>query len=86
MELPPRLQNLFERFEWRSKQLVRAVQSVVLSVLLFLVYFIGIGLTRILMSVFSRRHLKMFATPKKESYWLDAEGYTADSEQLLRQI
>ena len=63
---------------------VRAVQKVVLTVSLFVVYFLGVGLTRLLAMAFDRRLVR--GTPVgRDTYWLDARGYDPDPGQAARQ-
>jgi len=84
--VPQSTLDSWERFKLQSQRLGRAVQQVVVTVLLFLLYTIGFGITRVSASVFGRRHLKLYDSPLKEdSYWRDAEGYEPEMEQLLRQ-
>lgn len=86
MDLPPAVLLAFERFKWRSRQLGRGVQRVVVTVLLCLLYIFGLGLTRLVASMFFRSHLKMLDGPAQDSYWWDVEGYTSDPDQLLTQF
>jgi len=86
LDLPPAVLLAFERFKWRSRQLGRGVQGVVVTVLLLLLYVFGLGLTRLLASMFFRSHLEMMDGPALDSYWLDVEGYTSDPDQLLTQF
>ena len=83
MDLPAPIERLYERIKQVSTTVGRAVQRAVLSVLLFLLYYIGFGLTRLTAMAFARRYLKMFEGPSDaETYWLDAEGYKPDDREL----
>lgn len=65
----------------------RALQSAAVAVGLFFLYLVGVGLTRLMMSVFFRRHLQLYKNdPQLESYWKTAENYEADEARLLKQI
>ncbi len=76
-----------ERFRAASARLGQRVQHVVVSTLLFFVYFLGLGLTRLMAAVFAKKFLTLYKTPPdSESCWTDAEGYDADPQKLLRQM
>ena len=84
--IPEPIAEAFERFKLRSQELGRRVQQVVVTALLFALYFLGFGLTRALVTIFGRRYLRLYHAPLEgDSYWRDAEGYDADPERLLRQ-
>jgi hypothetical protein len=65
-------------------RLFRAVQKILLAVLLAVIYFFGFGLTLALGALFNRKII--FARRKnKGSSWVRAEGYQPDLEDCLRQ-
>ncbi len=78
--------SLFERFRDRSQALGQGVQQVVVTVLLVLVYLVGLGVTRVLATVFYRKGLQRFVAGDQPSYWVDAEGYESDPTRLLKQF
>jgi len=87
MRIPDAVQRAWERFRFRSRKVGAAVQTVVVTVLLFFVYVLGLGLTRLVASVFARRHLAPFGPgDARESYWLPAEGYDASETNLGKQV
>ena len=59
------------------RTLVTAVQGVVLAVSLVFLYFVGIGVTWVLVHLFQRRTLQR-DPPGLDTYWKPAEGYGAD--------
>jgi hypothetical protein len=59
-----------------------AVQQGVLWFLLVNLYIFGLGLTRITAVVFGRRYLTLYSSEPADTYWQDAEGYTADRDRL----
>ena len=64
--------------------IIAAVQKVFLAVALFIVYFVGIGLTWVPVTLFNRGVFRR--TPQdRESFWVDAEGYDVDLESARRQ-
>ncbi len=81
-----RLSLAFERFKEGSRALGRRVQQVVVTVLLVGLYVVGLGATRVLATVFFRRGLGLYASEDRPTYWLDAEGYDGDRDQLLKQF
>jgi cytochrome c biogenesis protein CcdA len=64
--------------------IVRVVQAVLLAVLLFLVYVVGVGLTVLAAALFDRRLLRG-QRRDDESFWVDARGYEARVENVARQ-
>ena len=77
--------KLIERFKQFQRRLVRVIQWVLLCISLFLLYFVGFGITRVVMALVARK--KLFNRRKKglESYWRDAKGYQPDAASLTRQ-
>lgn len=87
MDMPDSLTRAFERFKDGSQRLGRWVQHVVLMVLLFALYSVGFGLTRLLAVVFYRRYLTLFEGPTDaQSYWIEAKGYSSDPDNLRVQF
>jgi hypothetical protein len=84
MEMPDALVRFGEGFVDRSQRLGRWVQRGVLAVLLFVLYYVGFGITRVFATVFGRRYLKLLDGPKpdQDSYWLEAEGYGPSADEL----
>ena len=66
------------------KAVITAAQRVVMSVALFLVYFVGVGLTWLVVMLFNRKALRR--TPADApSFWVDAQGYDVDQQSGRRQ-
>jgi hypothetical protein len=65
-------------------KIVRAIQLAVIAVCLTLVYFLGFGITALVMLVF-KRALLTGSRKRDASFWVRAEGYDADSEESLRE-
>jgi len=73
------VRQYWERFRWWSQRLGRSIQTLVITVLLFLVYVFGFGATRLGAALFFRRYLKLYACDSsKDSLWVDTEGYEMD--------
>jgi len=70
-----------------QRRLIRGVQVVLLNVTLFLLYYIGFGLSRGFMSIFARRTLEN--RPREplgeDTWWRPAEGYDLEESRLRRQ-
>ncbi|MSP56297.1 MAG: hypothetical protein EXR69_11950 [Myxococcales bacterium] len=87
IELPRPVLRLVERIQMWSERVGIAIQRVVLTVMLTLIYTIGVGLTRLYARMVSRQHLGLYEGPNAAAtYWKDAEGYTPDREQLHKQF
>lgn len=80
--------NLHSKFLYHIHNWKFILQNLILKVSLFLIYFIGIGLTALLMPFIGRKYLKKFKANKnnRPSYWTDAEGYDQTTEELSRQV
>lgn len=82
MDLPAPVLRLQEALS----RVGRALQRVVLTALLAVVYLVGVGLTRLLAPIVARRALDLFRAPDPDaSMWREAEGYTAERARLKRQ-
>jgi len=68
----------------RVKVFVRAVQKVLVTVLLFIVYLLGFGITSIFAHIFNR---KLFGRKDdgRSSFWVKATGYGRDDHDVMRQ-
>lgn len=64
--------------------LVSLVQKVLIKVLLAITYYIGFGITYIVVFIFNRELLKP-ADEDKETFWKYAEGYNPRMEECFRQ-
>ncbi len=85
--LPQPVVRAFERVRDGARWFGRGVQRVVVTVLLFLLYVLGIGMTRALTAVAARPYLKLYTLgPEQDSYWIDAEGYELDERRLHGQF
>lgn len=70
------------RFKRFVRAYIRVVQKILITILLVLLYTVGIGLTRLFATVFYRRILRdRPAAP--DSSWEPAEDYTVDREGAL---
>ena len=67
-----------------TQNLIRSIQAILLFVLLNFIYFLGLGITFIMLAVFRPRILKD-ASKKDASFWKAAEDYEADLENSMRQ-
>jgi hypothetical protein len=67
---------------------LRIIQLWLLKISLFLIYFLGVGFTKFLVSVFSVKHMAPFRVKKsQETYWVDAKNYHESSlEQHQKQV
>jgi hypothetical protein len=63
---------------------IRTTQKIIITILLFIIYIVGIGITKIFVMVFKREILTR-RYRKKDSFWIEAEGYAANINDSLRQ-
>ena len=63
---------------------VRLIQKILLSVSLIILYILGLGLTRLYLSVFNRNIL-VKRYKKNDTFWKEAAGYQPDADDVLRQ-
>ena len=85
MDLPAPIARLGDRIYQLSARVGTAVQSAVLTVLLFNLYMVGMGFTRLFAVVFGRKYLALYDSKPADTYWQDAEGYTVDRVQLEKE-
>ncbi len=64
------------------QKVVVAIQAVLVTIALFLVYFAGIGLTRMVTFIPA---LIASRTRTRDSYWTDVEDYDSSEKTNLRQ-
>ncbi len=76
--------KLNKAFERTSRKFVSIVQKILITLLLFLVYFLGFGFTLILSFLFNRKDA-FGGLKSQDSSWLKAEGYKADFDNSFRQ-
>ena len=77
------IRRVIEVLKRIQKPIVLGVQRVLLHGSLFLLYFLGFGLSRLLMTVLARRTL--FHRSPGAPGWRSAEGYDLDEVRLRRQ-
>jgi hypothetical protein len=79
--------RIVTRLRRAQRPIVRTVTSVILLVTLFLLYYLGFGISRVFMTVFSRRMLynRPRRRPGRESWWREARGYGLEEASLRRQ-
>ncbi len=55
---------------------LQVIQTILLTILLTFIYFIGVGITFLLLPIFGRELIKKFNPQlENDSYWKDAENY-----------
>ena len=68
----------------KLRNFIRIVQKVLITILLFIIYIIGIGVTKIFVMVFKREVFKR-GYRSKATFWIEAKGYEANINDCLRQ-
>lgn len=84
---PAVLGKLLGRLRRAQRPIIRGTQWFLLNVGLFLLYYIGFGISRLVMTVLANRTLynRPRRRPDKGSFWREAEGYELSEAQLPRQ-
>ena len=81
------MSNAISKFKFILNALIKKIQAILLFIFLGMIYFIGIGLTKVLLLFFSRELLKVFFVNKEQAtYWHEAKGYENTKENSLRQF
>jgi len=63
---------------------IRIIQKIIITIALFIIYIVGLGITLILVIIFNRRLLGV-EKREKDTFWKDAEGYEADISECKRE-
>ena len=61
----------------KLRKIYLVVQKALINVLLFIVYIVGFGITKIFVSIFNKS-LYAEKTEKTKSFWITSKGYEAD--------
>ncbi len=70
-----------ERMSYYAFDWIKIIQSWLLNFSLLIVYFLGIGISRLLVGFFAKNLLVSFRIKKsQESYWTPAKGYNDSPE------
>ena len=62
---------------------VRFIQRILITFFLTILYFLGFGVTKLFMFLIPTKHKK--TSDKSDSFWINAEGYTADMDSASEQ-
>jgi len=68
----------------KIKIFVKIIQKIIITISLFVIYFIGLGITKIFIMIFNRKQLRE-GFEEKDSFWQEARGYEADINKSFRQ-
>jgi len=60
------------------------MQKIIITAALFFIYILGFGITLILVTIFNRKLLGI-KRREEDTFWVKAEGYEADIDQLIRE-
>jgi len=63
---------------------IKTVQKILITLLLTILYSVGLGATFLFALIFNRRLLGLKAK-KETSFWKEAEGYQSDLDDSIRQ-
>jgi hypothetical protein len=81
------LRGFWEKGRGYARRLGIAVQHVIVTLLLFLVYIIGFGLTRLLMIFIGRERFRQYHLKSSDrTFWFDATGYEQQEKNFIRQF
>ena len=81
-----KLKQFFIGFKNGMRNLGYTLTLIVNSILLSIVYFIGIGITSIIAKIFRRHFLETKTSTEKESYWSDLDLKTRPIDDYYRQF
>lgn len=85
--LPAPIERAVARVQDWTARVIAFFQPIVVSVLLFFVYFLGVGVTKLVCLIGYRRILRIDeAVESNGSFWRDAEGYGPDPARLHKQL
>lgn len=65
-------------------KIVSGVQKILVTVFLIVIYFVGFGVTCIIVTVFDRKLLR-FDDKNMKTFWKDAKDYGQDVDECARQ-
>jgi hypothetical protein len=68
----------------KIRGLLRAVQRILAVILLFIIYFAGFGLTSFF-TLFFRRRDAGSTCRGNDSFWIEAEGYSNEMDDCLKE-
>ena len=79
--------RVVEKLRRAQRPVIWVVQKTILHASLFVLYYVGFGLFRVIMAVFARRTLfnRPPGRPTGDTYWRAAEGYELEEAKLTRQ-
>lgn len=84
--LPAWAERAWARIQDWTDRVIGFFQPIVVKILLVLVYWIGVGSTRLICMLFYRSALRLDnAEESNGSFWREAEGYTPDPVALHKQ-
>ena len=87
IELPAPVQRAVDSVRRTTDRIIHFLQPIVVTVLLFFVYVVGIGLTRLVCAIAYRHVLRIDeAVETNGSFWRNAEGYGPDRDRLHKQL
>ena len=66
------------------RRIFETIQQILVPVFLVIIYIIGFGITAVYVWVFHRR---LISPPRKDSetYWIEADGYSASEKEFKSQ-
>lgn len=75
---------MFARIKIIIWNFIRLIQEILVTILLFLIYVFGFGLTAIFTLVFNR-HLLRKGSKNEDTFWNEVKDHEANMEDSLRQ-
>lgn len=78
------IQQRVNQLQYYAHSWLQVIQNILLNILLFIIYFLGIGITKIVIVLFDKKLLKPFRVKKtQDSFWTDAKGYDYKNQSTL---
>jgi len=80
------LKQFFRGFREGSKDFGHSISIIINSILLSIVYLVGVGITSLIAKIFNKHFLDTKISKEKESYWLDLNLKKKSLEEYYKQF
>lgn len=81
-----KLKQFYKGFQEGLKDFSQTISTIINSILLLIVYLIGVGLTSLFAKIFNKHFLDTKLSNKKKSYWSDLNLKKKSIDEYYRQF